>query len=291
MTMTKLELSSAVRVRALIEGLPYIQQFRGKIIVVKYGGSAMTEPALKHSFARDVVLLKAVGMHPIIVHGGGPDISRNLEAAGVKSVFVGGLRVTDKSSIQIIKDTLQTINARITRFIVEHGGEGKSIAADGLITATKISTTEGISENIDLGMVGEVSDISPELGKLARHPTRIPVIAPLGTDAEGQCYNINADWVASSIAQQLKAEKLILMTDTAGVLDKQGELIVEASSSDIAELIEQGTIHGGMLPKVSYALKAICGGANSAHIIDGRTPHAVLLELLTDGGVGTLIKH
>ncbi|MXX99155.1 MAG: acetylglutamate kinase, partial [Gammaproteobacteria bacterium] len=187
--------------------------------------------------------------------------------------------------------TLYKINASIAKFITEHGGEARSIVADGLIEATKMNVVDAGSEKIDPGMVGEVSAVSPELDKLAHHPTCIPVIAPLGMSAAGDCYNINADWVASSIAQHLTVEKLILMTNTAGVLDKQGKLIVQATDAEIATLIEQGTIHGGMLPKVSCALKAIFGGARSAHIIDGRTSHAVLLELLTDGGVGTLIKH
>ena len=186
---------------------------------------------------------------------------------------------------------MRTINTSITQFIEEHGGEAQGVVADGLITATKLHAVEGIDEKIDLGLVGEVSTISPKLDELVRHPTRIPVISPLGIGAEGECYNINADWVASGIAQHLKAEKLILMTNTAGVLDNQGKLIVEASSSEIAALIKQKTIHGGMLPKVSCALGAILQGTKSAHIIDGRTSHAVLLELLTDGGVGTLIKH
>ena len=285
-------MSNIDTVRVLSEALPYIQKFRGKVIVVKYGGSAMTEEALKHSFARDVVLLKAVGMHPVIVHGGGADITRALKEAGIQTIFSpSGIRYTDAASIKIIKSTLYKINVSIAKFITEHGGEARSIVADGLIEATKMNVVDAGSEKIDPGMVGEVSAVSPELNKLAHHPTCIPVIAPLGISAEGDCYNINADWVASSIAQHLTVEKLILMTNTAGVLDKQGNLIVQATDSEIAELIEQGTIHGGMLPKVSCALKAIFGGARSAHIIDGRTSHAVLLELLTDGGVGTLIKH
>ena len=284
-------LSNAIRVKVLSEALPYIRKFYAKVIIVKYGGSAMTENALKHSFARDIVLLKAVGMHPVIVHGGGPNISRNLKAAGIESVFHHGLRYTDQSSIAIIKDTLHAINTSITQSIEEHEGDAQGVVADGLITATKLRIVEGIDEEIDLGMVGKVSAISPELDELVHHPTRIPVISPLGIGGRGECYNINADWVASNIAQHLNAEKLILMTNTAGVLNNQGELIVEASSSEIAELIKQKTIHGGMLPKVSCALRAILQGTKSAHIIDGRTSHAVLLELLTDGGVGTLIKH
>ena len=284
-------LSNKDKVKILSKALPYIQKFRNKAIVIKYGGSAMIEEKLKHSFARDTVLLKAVGMHPVIVHGGGSSISADLKAAGIESQFIHGLRITSKEAIQTIVMTLRSINIGITQYIKEHEGEAQSIIADGLIKATKLETTGVIAEKIDLGMVGEVSDISAEFDKLVRHPTHIPVVSPLGIGSEGECYNINADWVASSIAQRLKAEKLILMTNTEGVLDNQGELIVEASGSEISRLIEQETIHSGMLPKVSCALRAIRQGAESAHIIDGRTSHAVLLELLTDGGVGTLIKH
>ena len=284
-------LSDKDKVKILSEALPYIQKFRNKAIVIKYGGSAMAEEKLKHSFARDVVLLKAVGMHPVIVHGGGSSISADLKAAGIESKFIHGLRITSKEAIRIIVMTLRSINIGITQYIKEHEGEARSIIADGLIKATKLETTGGITEKVDLGMVGEVSYISAEFDKLVRHPTNIPVVSPLGIGSESECYNINADWVASSIAQHLKAEKLILMTNTEGVLDNQGELIVEASGSEISRLIEQQTIHSGMLPKVSCALRAISQGAESAHIIDGRTSHAVLLELLTDGGIGTLIKH
>ena len=284
-------LSNKDKVKILIEALPYIQKFRDKAIVIKYGGSAMMEEKLKHSFARDIVVLKAVGMHPVIVHGGGPDISANLKAAGIESKFVHGLRITCEKAIRIIEMTLRSINIGITQYIKEHGGEGQSIMADGLIKATKLETTEDTLEKIDLGMVGEVSDISAEFDELVSHPTHIPVVSPLGIGSEGEHYNINADWVAGSIAQHLKAEKLILMTNTKGVLNSRGELIVEASDAEISRLIERETIHSGMLPKVSCALKAINLGAESAHIIDGRSSHAVLLELLTDGGVGTLIKH
>ncbi len=284
-------LSNKDTVKILSKALPYIQKFRNKAIVIKYGGSAMIEEKLKHSFARDIVLLKAVGMHPVIVHGGGSSISADLKEAGIESKFIHGLRITSKEAIRIIVMTLRTINIGITQYIKEHGGEAQSIMADGLIKATKLETTGGTPEKVDLGMVGEVSDISAKFDKLVRHSTNIPVVSPLGISSEGECYNINADWVASSIAQHLKAEKLILMTNTEGVLDNQGELIIEASGSEISRLIEQETIHSGMLPKVSCALRAISLGAESAHIIDGRTSHAVLLELLTDGGVGTLIKH
>ena len=284
-------LSNKDKVKILIEALPYIQKFRNKAIVIKYGGSAMAEEKLKHSFARDIVVLKAVGMHPVIVHGGGPDISANLKAAGIESKFVHGLRITSKEAIRIIEMTLRSINIGITQYVKEHKGEAQSIMADGLIKASKLETVKGIPGKVDLGMVGEVSDISVEFDELVNHPTHIPVVSPLGIGSEGECYNINADWVASSIAQHLKAEKLILMTNTEGVLDNQGELIVEASDAEISRLIEQGIIHSGMLPKVSCALRAISQGAESAHIIDGRTSHAVLLELLTAGGVGTLIKH
>ncbi|MBC6414750.1 MAG: acetylglutamate kinase [Chromatiales bacterium] len=288
--MANKDFSNADRVRVLSEALSYIQKFYGKTIVVKYGGSAMTEASLRHGFARDVVLLKAVGMHPLIVHGGGPNISRNLAAAGIESIFVNGLRVTGSDSIEIIKKTLAEINLDISRLIEEHGGQTHNIVADQMITATKLYDGKEMSDT-DLGLVGEVATVSPELDKLTHHPTRIPLIAPLGIGSDGQCYNINADWVASSIAAHLATEKLILMTNTAGVLDKQGELITQATESEISKLVAQKTIHSGMLPKVSCALKAIFGGTKAAHIIDGRTPHAVLLELLTDGGVGTLIKH
>ena len=276
------------RVKVLSEALPYIQRFYNQVMVVKYGGSAMQNTVLKHDFARDVVLLKAVGMHPVIVHGGGPDIARNLAKVNIESQFVDGLRVTDDATLAVVRQTLTTLNREIVESIVAHGGNAQGVVANPMIVARPF-IPEASSEKVELGWVGELTSVSAEFNRLVHSSDSIPVVAPLGISAAGDCYNINADWVASRIAQHLSAEKLILMTNTAGLLDQQGELIVETSKDAVAQMIEQEVIHGGMLPKVSCAFEAISAGVSRAHIIDGRVEHALLLELLTDSGVGTLI--
>lgn len=270
------------RVKVLSEALPYIQRFYDKVIVVKYGGSAMQNVVLQHSFARDIVLLKAVGMHPVIVHGGGPNIARNLTEAKLESQFINGLRVTDKATLAIVKKTLTALNGEIAQSIVEHGGAAQAVVADPMVNARQFG------DHAELGWVGEIASLTPKFNQLVRSQT-VPVVAPLGIDAEGDCYNINGDWMAAGIAQHLRAEKLILMTNTAGLLDNKDQLINQTTKAKVAQMIEQGVIHGGMEPKVTCAFATVSAGVRAAHIIDGRVEHALLLELLTDSGVGTLI--
>ena len=274
------------RVRVLTEALPYIQRFRGAFIVVKYGGNAMVDEDLKHSFARDVVLLKAVGMNPIIVHGGGPRISARIEEQGLASRFVHGIRVTDEAVMAVVADTLGEINREISRSIEEHGGDVESLTVErGMIFAEKF---EYSGDDTDFGFAGMVTGVAPELAELAAEQA-IPVLAPAGVGEDGRPYNINADLSAAGVAVALEAQKLILMTNTAGVLDEDGQLIPSITSQVVAGLISAGVIRGGMLPKVKYAFDAVLGGVGAAHVIDGRVRHALLLELLTDAGVGTLI--
>ncbi len=275
------------RVKVLTEALPYIQRFRRAIVVIKYGGNAMTDEALKHSFARDVVLLKAVGMHPIIVHGGGPRISERLEERGLSSRFVHGIRVTDAAVMAVVTEVLAEINAEIARSIEEHEGHTASLtSAQGMIRAEKL-THRG--DDTDYGFAGVVTGVAPELTGLAVAEKTIPVLTPVGVGADGLPYNVNADLSAAGVARALAARKLILMTNTVGVLDKSGALISNITAQVMAELIDGGVIRGGMLPKVRCAFDAVHAGVGAAHIIDGRVQHALLLELLTDAGVGTLI--
>ena len=296
--MTLTPQNAADRTRILIEALPYIQRFHGKTIVIKYGGNAMVDEALKQSFARDVVLMKLVGMNPVIVHGGGPQIGKLLERIGKKSEFVQGMRVTDRETMDVVEMVLGgLVNKEIVSLINKNGGKAIGLTGkDGsLIRARKLLMksipAEGLpSEIIDLGHVGEVESIDPEVVALLDTKNFIPVIAPIGVGPEGEAYNINADVVAGKLAITLLAEKLILLTNTTGVLDKDGALLTWLTVSKVNALIADGTIHGGMLPKVNYALDAVNSGVKSAHIIDGRVEHAVLLEVFTDQGVGTLIK-
>jgi len=291
--------SAADRARILTEALPYIQRFQGKTIVIKYGGNAMVDENLKRGFARDVVLMKLVGMNPVIVHGGGPQIGKLLEKIGKKSEFIQGMRVTDRETMDIVEMVLGgLVNKEIVSLINQHSGKAVGLSGKdgGLIRAKKMMLTKA-SENeklppeiIDIGHVGEVASIDPKLVALLDTGDFIPVIAPIGVGEDGQTYNINADVVAGKLAITLKAEKLILLTNTTGVLDKEGKLLTGLSIKQVKELIDNGTIHGGMLPKVNYALDAVNSGVKSAHIIDGRVEHAVLLEVFTDEGVGTLIK-
>jgi len=281
----------------LIEALPYIQRFKGKTVVVKFGGNAMVDEALKHSFARDIVLMKLVGINPIVVHGGGPQIGRLLEKLGKTTGFVDGMRITDSETMDVVEMVLGgLVNKEIVNLINIHGGKAVGLTGkDGdFIRAKKIHLTKTdpgaqSAEIIDLGHVGEVSSIDPAVVEMLGHSDFIPVIAPIGVGDDGHSYNINADLVAGKIAEQLKAEKLILLTNIPGILDKQGELLTGLSIQKTEELIADGTISGGMIPKTRCATDAIKGGVTSVHIIDGRVDHAVLLELFTDQGVGTLL--
>ena len=296
--MTLSAKSAADRAQVLIEALPYIQRFQGKTIVIKYGGNAMVDEALKQSFARDVVLMKLIGMNPVIVHGGGPQIGKLLERIGKKSEFVQGMRVTDRETMDVVEMVLGgLVNKEIVSLINKNGGKAIGLTGKdgGLIRARKLFMksipAEGLpSEIIDIGHVGEVESIDPEVVALLDSQNFIPVIAPIGVGPQGEAYNINADVVAGKLAITLQAEKLILLTNTTGVLDKEGALLTGLTVSKVNALIADGTIHGGMLPKVNFALDAVNSGVKSAHIIDGRVEHAVLLEVFTDQGVGTLIK-
>lgn len=281
----------------LIEALPYIQRFKGKTIVVKFGGNAMVDEALKHSFARDIVLMKLVGLNPIVVHGGGPQIGQLLERLGKTTGFVDGMRITDSETMDVVEMVLGgLVNKEIVNLINRHGGKAVGLTGkDGdFIRAKKIhlkksALDDDASEIIDLGHVGEVSSVDPAVVDMLGRSDFIPVIAPIGVGDDGRSYNINADLVAGKVAEVLKAEKLILLTNTAGILDKQGELLTGLSVKDIDGFIADGTISGGMIPKTRCATDALKGGVNSVHIIDGRVDHAVLLELFTDQGVGTLL--
>ncbi len=287
--------SAASKANTLAEALPYIQRFHGKTIVVKYGGNAMTDPALKKGFARDVVLLKVVGMNPVIVHGGGPQIDDLLKRVGKKGEFIQGMRVTDAETMDVVEMVLGgQVNKDIVNLINRCGGKAVGLTGKdgGLIRARKMMVRGGAGndEMVDIGQVGEVESIDPAIVNLLHTQDFIPVIAPVGVGANGESYNINADLVAGKVAEILKAEKLIVLTNTAGVLDKNGNLLTGLTARKVDELFADGTIHGGMLPKIGSALEAVKNGVNTCHIIDGRVEHALLLEILTDEGVGTLIK-
>lgn len=281
----------------LIEALPYIQRFKGKTVVVKFGGNAMVDEALKHSFARDIVLMKLVGLNPIVVHGGGPQIGQLLTKLGKTTGFIDGMRITDSETMDVVEMVLGgLVNKEIVNLINRHGGKAVGLTGkDGdFIRAKKIHLKNSAPEAhapeiIDLGHVGEVSSIDPAVVEMLGRSDFIPVIAPIGVGDDGRSYNINADLVAGRIAEVLKAEKLILLTNTAGILDKQENLLTGLSIKDIDDLIEDGTISGGMIPKTRCATDALKGGVSSVHIIDGRVEHAVLLELFTNQGVGTLL--
>ena len=276
--------------RILIEALPYIQRFHGKTIVIKYGGNAMIDDSLKESFARDVVLLKVVGMNPVVVHGGGPQISGTLERVGKQTEFIDGLRVTDSETMDVVEMVLGgLVNKEIVKLINSHQGNAVGLSGkDGdMIRARKISSGKS---DVDYGHVGEVDSINPSLVRTLEQKNFIPVIAPIGSGVDGQTYNINADSVAGALASELQAEKLVLMTNTPGVLDKDGQLLTGLGKSEIENLKDDGTISGGMMPKVDCALSAVLDGVKTSHIIDGRVNHALLLEVLTDKGVGTLVR-
>ncbi len=284
--------------KVLTESLPYIQRFQGQTVVIKYGGNAMVDDALKSGFARDVVLMKLVGINPVIVHGGGPQIGELLKKLGKESKFVEGMRVTDTETMSVVEMVLGgQVNKEIVSLINQHGGKAVGLTGkDGnLIKARKMTFTRNAPEMntpeiIDIGHVGEVAEIDPDVVDMLINDDFIPVIAPIGVDEKGQAYNINADLVAGRMAETLCAEKLILLTNTLGLLDKEDKLLTGLDSGQVDELIKDGTIQGGMLPKIRCALDAVHAGVTSSHIIDGRVEHAVLLEIFTDEGVGTLIK-
>ena len=284
--------------KVLTEALPYIQRFSGKTLVIKYGGNAMVDEDLKNSFARDVVLMKAVGINPIIVHGGGPQIGQLLERIGKESRFVAGMRVTDTETMDMVEMVLGgQVNKSIVSLINNHGGRAVGLTGKdgGMIRAEKLHISPydpavDVSEVIDLGHVGNIKSIDTSVVDMLVNSDFIPVIAPIGVGENGQSYNINADLVAGKLAEVLKAEKLILLTNTAGLLDKNGELLTGLDAGQVNKLIDEGVIYGGMLPKISCALAAVNSGVSSAHIIDGRVQHAALLEIFTDEGVGTLIR-
>lgn len=286
------------KAKILMEALPYIQKFRGKRLVVKYGGHAMEDEELKKSFARDIVMFKLIGLHPVIVHGGGPQIEKVLDQMGIETKFHEGMRITDSSTMDVVEMVLMgKINKDIVGWINHNGGRAVGLSGkDGnLIQATKIDpqrvkTTKKTPELIDLGHVGEVSQINPDIILKMEDSFFIPVIAPIGVSEKSESLNINADYVAASVAAALHAEKLILMTDVNGVKDDQGKLIPSLNEKTVNALIKKGVVTGGMIPKLKCALHALETGVHTIHIIDGRVKHALLLEIFTDEGVGTLIQ-
>ena len=278
----------------LTEALPYIRRFTGKTIVVKYGGNAMIDDALTQSFAEDIVLMKLVGMNPVVVHGGGPQIGALLEKLGIQSEFISGMRVTDAATMDVVEMVLGgTVNKTIVSLLNQAGGKAIGITGKdgGLIQARKMLMKDADGKILDIGFVGEVESVNRDVVDTLVNSDFIPVIAPIGVGSDGQSYNINADLVAGKIAEALHAEKLVLLTNVAGLQDKAGNVLTGLSTKQVDELIVDGTIYGGMLPKIQCALDAVKGGVTSSHIIDGRVEHAVLLEIFTDTGVGTLITN
>ena len=293
--MTDATIIPSQKAKVLAEALPYIRRFHGKTIVVKYGGNAMTDEKLKASFAHDIVLLKLVGMNPVVVHGGGPQIESLLTRLGKKGEFVQGMRVTDEETMDVVEMVLGgQVNKEVVTLINQAGGRAVGLTGqDGAFTRARkmIIPADGKgNEARDIGQVGEISAIDPGIIDTLQNGGFIPVVAPIGVGEDGQSYNINADLVAGKLAEILRAEKLVVLTNTPGVLDKNGNLLTGLTPKKIDELAAEGTISGGMLPKIESALDAARGGVKSVHIIDGRVEHAVLLEILTDDGVGTLIR-
>ena len=282
------------KARTLSEAMPYIQRFFDKTIVIKYGGNAMTDPQLQDSFARDVVLLKLVGMNPVVVHGGGPQINDLLKKVGKQGEFVQGMRVTDEETMDVVEMVLGKVNKDIVNLINRHGGKAVGLTGqDGaFIRAEKLmlESRDEPGKMLDIGLVGEISKIDPHIISFLDSGDYIPVIAPIGVAPDGETLNINADLVAGKLAEVLHAEKLVLLTNTPGVLDKDGNLLTGLTPRQIDAMVADGSLSGGMLPKIGSALDAARGGVKSVHIIDGRVEHALLLEILTDEGVGTLIK-
>ncbi|SMC29720.1 N-acetylglutamate kinase [Andreprevotia lacus DSM 23236] len=288
------QITALDKANILSEALPYIQRFFDKTIVIKYGGNAMIDEELKDGFAQDVVLLKLVGMNPVVVHGGGPQINDLLDRIGKKGEFIQGMRVTDAETMDVVEMVLGGhVNKEIVSLINKHGGKAVGLTGqDGhFIRAHKLLLkNEAGEETVDIGQVGEIDKIDPSIVTHLDAADFIPVIAPIGVDSEGESLNINADLVAGKLAEVLHAEKLILMTNTPGVLDKDGNLLTKLTARRIDELFADGTISGGMMPKIASALDAAKSGVNSVHIIDGRVKHALLLEVLTEQGVGTMIR-
>ena len=287
--------NAALKAQILAEALPYIRRFHGKTLVIKYGGNAMTDLALQKSFALDVVLLKLVGMNPVVVHGGGPQIETLLKRLDIKSEFVQGMRVTDEATMDVVEMVLGgEVNKEIVTLISQAGGKAVGLTGKdgGFIRARKmlLPSKERPAEMVDIGQVGEIESIDPSVIDTLEQGGFIPVVAPIGVGENGESYNINADLVAGKLAEILKAEKLLLLTNTPGVLDKDGKLLTGLTPKKIDALVADGTLSGGMLPKISSALDAARAGVKSVHIIDGRVEHALLLEVLTDEGVGTLIR-
>ena len=280
--------------RVLTESLPYIQRFTRKTVVIKFGGNAMTDPELHESFARDVVLMKLVGMNPIVVHGGGPQIGKLLDRLGIESRFVGGMRVTNEETVDVVEMVLgASVNKEIVDSIHRNGGRAVGITGkDGeLIRARALSSNHRVTGSEDIGLVGEVESIDTDILTMLGESDYIPVIAPVAGSVDGNTYNINADLVAGKLAEVLSAEKLILLTNVTGLLDAAGQTLTGLSTQRVDELIDQAVITGGMLPKVQCAMDAVKAGVASAHIIDGRVPHATLLEIFSDEGIGTLITN
>jgi len=280
----------------LTEALPYIQKFAGKTIIVKFGGNAMVRDELKQQFARDIVLMKAVGINPVVVHGGGPQIGSLLERLNIESRFVDGYRVTDRETMDVVEMVLgANVNKEIVNLINQAGGraigltgkDGELIKAKPLREQSEVYMT---SEIVDIGLVGKVEKINTDVISMLLDSDFIPVIAPIGVGKNGESFNINADLVAGKLAEVLAAEKLMLLTNVSGIQNSSGEVLTSVSTKEVDELIENGTIYGGMLPKIDSALEAVKNGVKSAHIVDGRVEHAVLLEIFTDSGVGTLIN-
>ncbi len=293
--MSIAQLAPTDKARVIAEALPYIQRFWDKTVVVKYGGNAMVDPVLKSAFARDVVLLKLVGMNPAVVHGGGPQIEDLLKRVGKKGEFIQGMRVTDAETMDVVEMVLGgQVNKDIVNLINQAGGKAVGLTGkDGRFIRAKkllVPSAEKPGDLIDIGQVGEITQIDPSLIAFLDSGDFIPVIAPIGVGPEGETYNINADVVAGKLAEVLKAEKLVLLTNTQGVLDKDGKLLTGLTPKRVDELVAEGTLSGGMLPKIASALDAARNGVRAVHIIDGRVEHALLLEIMTDQGVGTLIK-
>ncbi len=289
----EMQTDGALKARILAEAMPYIQRFHGKTIVVKFGGNAMTDDALKAGFARDVALLKLVGMNPVVVHGGGPQIEQMLAKLGKKGEFIQGMRVTDRETMDVVEMVLGgTVNKEVVELINQAGGKAVGLTGqDGVFIRAKKMLLPGKDNGmVDLGQVGEIESIDPAVISALENGGFIPVVAPIGTGADGTTYNINSDLVAGKLAEVLRAEKLVVLTNTPGVLDKNGKLLTGLTPRRIDDLVAKGVISGGMLPKIGSALDAARNGVKSVHIIDGRVPHALLLEVMTDQGVGTLIK-
>jgi acetylglutamate kinase len=288
-------IESDIKAEILAQALPYIRKFHGKTIVIKYGGNAMTDEHLKHGFARDVILLKLVGMNPVVVHGGGPQIDNALKKIGKQGTFVQGMRITDEETMEVVEWVLGgEVQQDIVMLINHYGGQAVGLTGKdgGLIRARKMKMLdrENPGQFLDLGFVGEIDAINPAVVRALQDDAFIPIISPIGFGQDGQAYNINADVVAGKIAEILQAEKLIMMTNIAGVQDKNGNLVTDLSTREIDQMFADGTISGGMLPKISSALDAAKSGVNTVHIVDGRIPHSLLLEVLTEQAFGTMIR-